>query len=336
MQIERGDGVAERLICLLATKFKNNRLIIITGQDNSYEIAEEFASKISNDYQLLRAIDSPSFIDKLKRDILDDDVVISIGGGKVIDISKEVAFHSKAVLIALPTVLSNDGLANGLVVIKSVNDSKSIYRKAVDYLFVDFDIISNSPDIYIKSAIGDVFSNYSALNDWMLDGDDEYVKETVELSLQKIKDVDFSNIDNTLDAIIYSGKSVEYLKNSSAISGSEHLILHSLERLFPDKMVNHGIAVASISLFTMFLQQKLEAHHVEFIFAMQIPASFLSLYPLVETQYEELFRLAKSYRQHRKTVLNSYSDFELRRQLNLFINNVDSFDKKINLYNQII
>jgi len=317
MKLIKGHGVEKNLLYLLSSKYKYSRVVLLTGNYFSYEIAKNISIKIANSHIIYRVVDEKRTIENLKNKISSLDIILAIGGGKVIDISKEISDFTKSTLIAFPTILSNDGLSSGLVVLHSANNTRSIYRKPVDYLYVDFDVISSSPKIFLQSAIGDIFSNYSALNDWRLENRDDVVEGFVEKSLQKIEN--HNSIDNVLEAIIFSGKSVELLKNSSAISGSEHLICHGLEQIYPHNKINHGIAVASISIFTLFIQKKLKPKHLKILETAMIPLNFIELFSVEESKFEELFKLAKQYRTGRKTVLNKLPDSELRKQLLLFL-----------------
>lgn len=253
------------------------------------------------------------------------------------DLSKELSFRKSLKLILFPTIISNDGLANGLVVLNSVNNSKSIYRKPADHIFIDFDFIKSAPKKYLVSALGDVFSNYSAINDFVNQKENyttiEFSKatESVLNSLSIIESEGDIDIGKVVNAIIESGKSVEVLKNSSAISGSEHLILHSTEKLYPNKKINHGIAVASITLFTLYLQSKLEYKHIKFLEENNISTIFTELFELNGDQLFQIFDQAKKYRINRITILNKYKTSELMSEFLLFEKKAKNMSWVVNL-----
>ena len=330
MIIEASEKAIDLLIEILQKRYSTSKIIIVCGTTHSKKIAENISLKIELETNVLVAVDTYQSIQFISNNLDDYSVILGVGGGKVMDISKELAFQNNIDLILFPTVISNDGLANGLVVLDSVNNGRSIYRKPADYIFIDYNIINAAPKKYLLSAIGDVFSNYSSINDFEYHrsnySDKEFneAKESVLKSLSIIDSVQDLEIDKIVDAIIESSKAVEVLKNSSAISGSEHLILHSLEKLYPNKNVNHGIAVASISLFTLFLQGKIEDRHIVFIQQNNIPLNFIQLFDASNECLNEIFQIAKNYRPSRKTILNRFDNIYLVEQFILFEKKIEN------------
>ena len=324
MIIEKGCGVVEKLVQFLNDNYSEVKINIICGNVYSNRIAKSIAEKVDTKISIFSIEDSVESINDILSKLDSNSVVLGVGGGKLMDISKELAFQKSLELILFPTIISNDGLANGLVVLNSVNNSKSIYRKPADYIFIDYNIIKAAPNKYLLSAIGDVFSNYSAINDF------EYqrgsystkqfseAKESVLKSLSIIESVTTFEVEIIVNAIVESAKAVEVIIKSSAISGSEHLILHSLEKLYPTKKVNHGIAVASITLFTLFLQGKLESKHLQFVKLHSIPNIFIDLFGDNRGELFRIFTESKNYRPNRITVLNKYKIEELIKQFILF------------------
>lgn len=324
MIIEKGHGKTDKLIQFINNNYSRNKIIIICGSVNSKRIALNIADKIQSNTSIFTVEDSAKSIEEVFHKLDSDSVIIGVGGGKLMDLSKELSFRKSLKLILFPTIISNDGLANGLVVLNSVNNSKSIYRKPADHIFIDFDFIKSAPKKYLVSALGDVFSNYSAINDFVNQKENyttiEFSKatESVLNSLSIIESEGDIDIGKVVNAIIESGKSVEVLKNSSAISGSEHLILHSTEKLYPNKKINHGIAVASITLFTLYLQSKLEYKHIKFLEENNISTIFTELFELNGDQLFQIFDQAKKYRINRITILNKYKTSELMSEFLLF------------------
>jgi len=321
MKIVKGEGVIKEMSVFLDENYSKTPIYIICGYAYSKAISKTIGESIKSKTNILSVTDSEESIHETSLGLDPNSILIGVGGGKMMDIAKEIAFQNDLELILFPTIISNDGLANGLVVLDSVNNGQSIYRKPADYIFVDFDIINSAPEVYLKSAIGDVFSNYSSINDFEFQKEnysyDEFkeVKKSIFKSLSIIESVNDLEIEETVNSIIESGKTVEILKNSSAISGSEHLILHSLESIYQNIKVNHGIAVASISLFTLFVQSELKDKHIKFVKQNNIPISFIEMYNIGTEELYEVFEVAKSYRPNRKTILNKYRTVDLVNKL---------------------
>ncbi|MBO6132962.1 MAG: glycerol dehydrogenase, partial [Lachnospiraceae bacterium] len=91
------------------------------------------------------------------------DAVISLGGGKIIDIGKAVATYLAAVSIIVPTVASNDSPCSGLSVV--YNDEgvvvKVIYSKRnPDLVLVDSEVIAAAPPRFFAAGVADALATY--------------------------------------------------------------------------------------------------------------------------------------------------------------------------------
>ena len=240
----------------LNEKYRDVRVFVFTGSVISYSIASDLFS-FRKDAFIHIAKDEEGFIKSFENIISLTDVVIGVGGGFVVDFVKEIAFKSKSTLVVVPTVLTNDGIASGLVVLKSVNSGKSIYRKSADYIFTDLGILNNSPREFYISAVGELFSKFSVYNEWILQNRDNYkVGSLIKSGLKIFENENYFDIFNVLQALVDLGKAINIQKDSSPASGSEHLIYHALNNLGYVGDIRHGTAVASISVFTLFLQKK--------------------------------------------------------------------------------
>ena len=307
------ENIKESLFSLLENKFIEGRIHIIVGKNISFRIAQILFKGLGN-INIIKAVDDRDFIKFATSNISKTDIVIGVGGGVIVDISKEISYQTKSVLVLVPTVISNDGLASGLVVLKSVNNGKSIYRKSADYIFIDLTIIENAPISFLKSSIGELFSKFSAYNDWVYSNKKDDVSEIshyIKKSFFLFDDEYFLNIENIINSLMYSAKAINLQKDSSPASGSEHLLYHALYNNGMLDNVSHGIAVASISIFTLYLQNKLEQKHIEILQRIGIPIHFLQFNDISKTDLYFIFDYAKKYRKERDTILNFYSTSEL-------------------------
>lgn len=305
-------NIKNKLLSLLSNKFADGDIYVVTGTSISLKIVQGLFDSTSN-LRILKARDSKSFIDSVINEVSENDVVVGVGGGVIVDISKEISFQSNSSLIIVPTVLTNDGLASGLVVLNSVNSGKSIYRKPADYIFADLAILENSPKEFIKSAIGELFSKYSSQYDWLLEQENANsdIKTLITQGVELFENKNYKDVSSILDSLIFLGNAINKQRDSSPASGSEHLIYHAINNKGLLSNTRHGIAVASISLFTLFLQNKLIPKHFDILSSLEICLDFTQLEneSLLDLNY--IFEYAKNYKDERVTVLSSFSSSEL-------------------------
>lgn len=91
------------------------------------------------------------------------DIVIAVGGGKTIDVSKAVAYKSRAKLAVVPTIAATDAPCSALSVIYTkdgVFESFLVLPKNPDLVLVDTQVIAKAPVRLFVSGIGDALSTW--------------------------------------------------------------------------------------------------------------------------------------------------------------------------------
>lgn len=197
----------------------------------------------------------------------DVEVIIGVGGGKVLDVAKYAGFVGKIPYICVPTTLSNDSLSSPVAVLGTEGDARKTLRCAIPAgIVVDVDVIMGAPISQLQSGIGDTISKYTALYDWKLDAahrkdrvdDFAYLLADMALSSlcyneeKSLKSKEFIKI--LTQSLVLGGLAMEIAGNSRPSSGSEHLFCHSLEENHREIPISHGMAVALGSLVSCRLQ----------------------------------------------------------------------------------
>lgn len=93
----------------------------------------------------------------------DIDVVVGIGGGKIIDIAKGVGHAINACLIIVPTAASSDAPTSALSVLYHEDGSHShevFYHSNPDIVLVDTDIVIQAPLRLLAAGMADALATY--------------------------------------------------------------------------------------------------------------------------------------------------------------------------------
>mgnify|MGYP002510001389 FL=1 len=197
----------------------------------------------------------------------DVEVIIGMGGGKVLDVAKYAGFVGKIPYICVPTTLSNDSLSSPVAVLGTEGDARKTLKCAIPAgIVVDVNVIMGAPVSHLQSGIGDTISKYTALCDWKLDAARR--KDRVDDFSYLLSDMAFSSLcyneEKSLkskefikiltQSLVLGGLAMEIAGNSRPCSGSEHLFCHSLEENYKEIQISHGMAVALGSLVSCRLQ----------------------------------------------------------------------------------
>lgn len=298
------------LLTGIGESFNYSKIIIKNIGTEPVEIINLASNSVQKVYELERKIRGSNLI------------IVAIGGGKVCDLSKRLAYFTGLRLVLLPTIIANDGLISPISVLSDNQKSFSLPGKMPDYVFVDLDIIRSSPPQFLIAAACDLLSNLSATSDW------KYAVEQKEATLNLLA-LHFSNMaaymildcsswdlnaPEFLRAILHgqilSAMAMAYAGNSRPCSGSEHLISHALDELKLGSDMLHGEKVGRASSFCLHIQGKEDLKINKLLGKFNVPSSFTNEV-LDDQTLKQIFEVARTVRPGRGTILDLFEDDEL-------------------------
>jgi len=171
-------------------------------------------------------------------------ILIGVGGGTVIDVTKLSAFQDNKAFISVPTVASHDGIASGRASIVEKDARHSIAVRSPIAVIADLDIIEKAPHRFIAAGSGDILSKKTAIKDWelahRLKGEpiSQHASALAAISAEHIiaqRDAIGLNApgatETVIKALMTSSMAMCIANSSRPASGAEHLFSHALDRI---------------------------------------------------------------------------------------------------------
>jgi len=178
------------------------------------------------------------------------DILLGVGGGSVIDVTKLASYELSKPFVSVPTSAAHDGIASPRASLKHSKGSVSKTAKPPLAVLADTKIISKAPYRMIASGCADVISNVSAVMDWELAyrlKGEEYSSHAAvlattaaQLVIDHAEDISAEAEESSwiaVKAMIVSGVAMSVAGNTRPASGSEHMFSHMLDHLGPGIML---------------------------------------------------------------------------------------------------
>jgi len=300
------------------------RGLIITGHIHSRHIASKISEQCV-DCQII-SDDEIELSDMVKGmgAFSDVDFIAGVGGGRVIDVSKVIAYRLSKHLISIPTVASHDGIASPYISFLMQDDLSKLgmgkVKKTPLAIIVDTGIVAEAPRVFLLSGIGELLGKKVALMDWKLGhrirGED-YSESAAMLALSshmiimnnvnKLKKHGEEETRIVVKALLGCGVAMAIAGSTRPCSGSEHLFSHSLDLLAREhgvKQVMHGMQVALSSVVMLYLHGANWRRVIKIMKVLGLPTSFRELGYDRELVIEALMN-AHKIRPDRYTILGS-------------------------------
>ncbi|CAM5628823.1 Iron-containing alcohol dehydrogenase family protein OS=Streptomyces alboniger OX=132473 GN=CP975_31210 PE=4 SV=1 [Streptomyces alboniger] len=193
------------------------------------------------------------------------DAVVGLGGGKIIDCAKFAAARVGLPMVAVATNLAHDGLCSPVATLDNDAGSGSYGVPNPIAVVIDLNVIREAPVRFVRSGIGDVISNISAVADWELanrvngekvDGLAAAMARQAGESVLRhpggIGDNGFLQV--LAEALVLSGIAMSVSGDSRPCSGACHEIHHAFDVLHPKRAAAHGEQCGLGAAFAMYLR----------------------------------------------------------------------------------
>ncbi|MHA1221676.1 MAG: iron-containing alcohol dehydrogenase [Candidatus Heimdallarchaeaceae archaeon] len=241
-------------------------------------------------------------------------LLIAVGGGSIIDVSKYSSFQIKIPFISIPTVASHDGIASATASLKGNDFKESFKCKPPCAVLVNLRIIKNSPIQFSIAGCSDVLSNYSAILDWeyanKIKGE-EIILEAKYIALKSynliknnidiIRKWDFESIRTLIEALLLSSKAMCIAGSSRPASGAEHLISHAIDRI-AKKPILHGYQVGLTTIINLYLHNANWQEHKLLLNVLGAPTTLAETTITCDEMIKALLN-AHKIRKNRYTIL---------------------------------
>ncbi|MDP4183506.1 MAG: iron-containing alcohol dehydrogenase family protein [Bacillota bacterium] len=242
------------------------------------------------------------------------DVIVGIGGGKVLDVAKYSCFLKKLPFISVPTSASNDGFSSSGCSLVIEGKRTSVNAIMPYGIIVDIDVIKEAPEKYIYSGIGDLVSKITAVYDWEFEDKsgkakiEDFAAMIAKKSVNSFVRTEFKSIredffvKELVDSLTMSGIAVEIAQTSAPASGSEHLISHALDKIVETPKL-HGLQVGVAT----YLMSKVQEHRYERVTKVFNDTGFfehVKTHEMRISDFEKAIDLAPSIKPNRYTYIH--------------------------------
>ncbi|MDP8003874.1 MAG: iron-containing alcohol dehydrogenase, partial [Caldisphaera sp.] len=153
---------------------KGKSILILTGP-NVYpkyygKIKESLEDKGFSVSYVITGSPTVDYAKSLSEEVSKDkfDILLGLGGGRSIDLTKYVAMSLEKNFISIPTAASHDGITSPFVTLRGFDRFHSKPAKPPKLILIDINIILSAPKRYNAAGFGDLIGKYTSVLDWRL------------------------------------------------------------------------------------------------------------------------------------------------------------------------
>ena len=265
---------ADKLIINLG--FKEKKIIFISDEKIWQNCQKYFSENFLTNFDKILLLKNPKADEKNLKKILKStknfDLILALGSGVINDLCKLSSAQNKIPYAIFASAPSMNGYLSRNASITISGHKKTIPATLPLAVFCDLDILKSAPKELIKAGIGDVMCFYSCWFDWYLSHlifKTEFNQKPFKIlekkmaflvkNYQKFSLNDDGFLKILIEILLLSGQGMTISGGSYPASQSEHLIAHTLEMKYPEKLhrILHGNQIAVTTLTSANLQKKL-------------------------------------------------------------------------------
>jgi len=253
------------------------KIMVLSGKKTRQIVGEEIHTIIEDndiDFDSLTIENSSleaaiSYKEEVER--YNPNIIISAGGGKVIDVGKYCTIKSdqRVELISIPTSTPHDGIASQFIFLNDPTEKFIGESRPPFAILADIDKIKQHPDLirYLAAGVGDTVGKMTAIWDWkyawriksvkfsrfvggvLQNADSLFQNQVSEATLDQEH-----AIKVVLKALLIAGVLMGTSNDMRVGYGSEHMFSQALHAEAPDSDILHGERVALGTILMAKLQ----------------------------------------------------------------------------------
>ena len=246
------------------SRLGRSRPVVLSGPGPTRDIARRITEIVGAEHITVRDLDDALSVRGF-------DVVIGVGGGKVLDLAKVAAANSSAQFISVPTSASHDGIASPYVAYTLQLELRSrgiqptkIYPAAI---VADTKLIMSAPKRLLRAGIGDLIGKIIAVRDWKLahrlvgepfsEAAAILAMDSFRIVARRVRQIaSFEREEHVrllVKSLIGCGMAMAIAGSSRPCSGSEHLFAHAVEHIAQRNGIRVGLHGELVAIGTIIM-----------------------------------------------------------------------------------